>query len=177
MSRFDNDITLLFISIISFLRHKVWAMGQCIMFPLLVPKWCVMTNWNRDKDNAHWASCWFKTRIVMKYYKFLWFKYTVISCWALLSKWRPLLEASTMAIIFLSWIFKLIFVKKNLQKHKRTRWKRLSSPSCESTTLTRKLETSISKTKGLEGSAWIKNGAIVEKKFKYWKALLASIKP
>jgi hypothetical protein len=29
----------------------------------------------------------------------------------------------------------------------------------------------------LEGSAWIKNGAIVEKKFKYWKALLASIKP
>jgi hypothetical protein len=38
-----------------------------------------------------------------------------------------------------------------------------------------KLETSISKTKGLEGSTWMKSGAIVKEAFKDWKTFLVSI--
>jgi len=37
MFKFENDITLLFISCISFHRGKVRAMGQCIKFSLLAP--------------------------------------------------------------------------------------------------------------------------------------------
>jgi hypothetical protein len=50
----------------------------------------------------------------------------------------------------------------------------MSFPSCKSMMFIAKLETSISKTKGLEGSPWIKSGAIVKKTFKDWKALSAS---
>ncbi len=38
--------------------------------------------------------------LVMKYYKFLWSEYTLISCWALLSKWHHSSKASMMTRIF-----------------------------------------------------------------------------
>jgi hypothetical protein len=37
MFMFENDIMLLFIAGISFLKHKVQMMGQRITFPLIVP--------------------------------------------------------------------------------------------------------------------------------------------
>ncbi len=52
---------------------------------------------------------------------------------------------------------------KNLQKQKVIGWKRLSSPSCESTTPNAKSKVSISKTKGFARSTWIKSGTIVKK--------------
>ncbi len=53
----------------------------------------------------------------------------------------------------------------------------MSSPSCESMVPIAKLEASISKTNGLEGSAWIKSGIVVKEAFKHWKALLGSTPP
>jgi hypothetical protein len=50
-----------------------------------------------DNDNAHWAWCWFKTWIIIKYLKFLWSKYIMISCWTFLSKWHRPSKVFTMA--------------------------------------------------------------------------------
>jgi hypothetical protein len=118
------------------------------------PRWYVMTKWNRNKDNVHRAWCPFKTWVVMKYWKFLWSEYTMISCWTPSSKWRHSSKASMMVKSSLSWILYLIFEWENLQEWKPTRWRRLSSPSYESMMPITKSEASIFKTKGLEGFAW-----------------------
>jgi len=68
----------------------------------------------------------------------------------------------------------LIPIGENLQKRKPTRWKRLYFLSCENIAPIEKSKESISKINGLEGFTWIKNGAIVKKTFKDWKALLIS---
>ncbi len=82
--------------------------------------------------------------------------------------------AFTMTKSSLSWISKLILTRENLQERNPTGWKRLSSLGCESMAPSAKSKMSISKRKGLEGSTWIKNGAIVKEAFKYSKAFSTS---
>jgi len=65
-------------------------------------------------------------------------------------------------------------IGENLRKQKPTGWRRFSFPSCENMTPTAKSKVFISKTKGLEGFAWIKSGAVMKETFKDWKALLTS---
>jgi hypothetical protein len=68
-----------------------------------------MTNWNRNNDNAHQISCQFQTQLIVKYYKFVWFEYIMISCWILKSKWRPSSKASMMAIFFFNHEFRISY--------------------------------------------------------------------
>ncbi len=104
MFKFENDITLLLVGSITLLRCEVWIQDNALGFPCWHPRWYMMTNWNRNKNNAHQAWRQFKTQIVMKYYKFLWYEYIVISCWAPSSKWCHSSKASTVAKSSLSWI-------------------------------------------------------------------------
>ncbi len=80
------------------------------------PRQYVKTNWNQNKDNAHQTWCWFKTRFVMKYCKFLWFEYTMNPCRVPSSKWHHSWKASTNVISF--FIMNLVV---NFQKRKLTR--------------------------------------------------------
>jgi hypothetical protein len=50
-----------------------------------------------DNYNAHWTWCWFKTLIIIKYWKLLWSKYIMISSWTFLSKWHHSSKAFTTA--------------------------------------------------------------------------------
>ncbi len=100
----ENDITLLFVSNISHLRRKVWWWDNAFNFPCWHLGWYVMTNQNWDKDNAHQVWSHFKTRAIMKYYKFLWFENVIVSCWTSSSKWHHSSKTSTMAKSSLSWI-------------------------------------------------------------------------
>jgi hypothetical protein len=63
----------------------------------------ITTNQNWNKNNAHRTWHWFNTRVVMKYWNFLWSEYTVISWWTLSSRWCHSSKASTIAKLFLSW--------------------------------------------------------------------------
>jgi hypothetical protein len=53
--------------------------------------------------------------------------------------------------------------KRKLTRMETNRMKKIFFPSCESTTPTTKLEVFVSKTKGLEGFAWIKSGVAMKK--------------
>jgi hypothetical protein len=52
--------------------------------------------------------------------------------------------------------------------------KKIFFSSYESVAPTTKLETSVSKTKGLENFAWIRSGVVVEEAFKDWKTFWTS---
>ncbi len=52
--------------------------------------------------------------------------------------------------------------------------KKIFFPGCENKTPNAKLEAYVSKTKGLEGFAWIEIGIVVKKAFKDWNAFSIS---
>jgi hypothetical protein len=68
-----------------------------------------------------------------------------------------------------------MLVGENLWERKPIRWKKLSFPSCDSMTFHVKSKAFIFKTKGFEGSTWIKIGAICKKTLKNGKAFFTSI--
>jgi hypothetical protein len=78
----------------------------------------------------------------------------------------PLLQSIHNGYKFFIMNLVINFRKKKLRRTKVERMKMIVFSSYESITLITKLKVFISKTKGLEGFAWIKNGAFVKKTFK-----------
>jgi hypothetical protein len=145
-------------------------------YPCWRPRWYMMTNQNQDNDNAHQAWHQFKTQVVITYYKFLWSKYLVISCWALSNKWHHSFENIHDGKKFLIMNLVVNLDRKKLRIIEVDKMKKIVfSMLWESMAPSAKLETSVSKTKDLERFAWIKNGVVVNEIFKDWKVFSASI--
>ncbi len=111
MFRFENNITLLFVSNIFFLRHEVQTIRQCIKFPLLEPRAIC-----DDKLQSRQGQCSLSSALIQNTncYEILQVLMVYIHNEFMLSSFKQMMpqKASTMAKFFITNLIINLYMKK-----------------------------------------------------------------